>query len=66
MSDQAQELRKLMMGAERADSEQSAPQIIVFTGGKGGVGTTTLCVHVAVALARRGERVVLLDANGVH
>lgn len=36
---------------------------IVFTSGKGGVGKSTVAVNVAVALARSGTRVGLLDAD---
>ena len=36
---------------------------IVLTSGKGGVGKTTVAVHLAASLAKRGERVVLLDAD---
>ena len=35
----------------------------MLSGGKGGVGVTTLAVNLAVALAVRGRRVVLVDAN---
>jgi flagellar biosynthesis protein FlhG len=36
---------------------------IAITSGKGGVGKTQLSANLAVALARRGQRVLLLDAD---
>ena len=36
---------------------------IVITSGKGGVGKTTICVNLGIALARQGLRVMLLDVD---
>lgn len=38
-------------------------QVITITSGKGGVGKTTATANLGVALARRGQRVVCLDAD---
>jgi len=38
-------------------------RVIAVTGGKGGVGKTSVAVNLATALARRGRRVVLLDGD---
>ncbi|MDF1563815.1 MAG: P-loop NTPase [Deltaproteobacteria bacterium] len=39
------------------------PTVWAVGGGKGGVGKTLFSVNLAVAMARRGERVVLVDAD---
>ncbi len=41
----------------------ASPEIIVIGGGKGGVGKTCFSVNTAVEIARRGWRVILLDAD---
>ncbi len=38
-------------------------QVIAVTGGKGGVGKTSVSINLAVALAQLGRRVALLDAD---
>ncbi len=38
-------------------------RIITVTSGKGGVGKTTVAANLGVALAQRGRRVVLIDAD---
>ena len=38
-------------------------QVIAVTGGKGGVGKTSVSVNLATALAATGKRVVLLDGD---
>jgi MinD-like ATPase involved in chromosome partitioning or flagellar assembly len=64
MLDQAKQLRQLMRDTRhlRVDAI-AAPQRIVVTGAKGGVGATTLAVQLAAELARRGRQVVLIDAD---
>lgn len=45
-------------------SQQKRPvQVIAVTGGKGGVGKTSVSVNISLALADLGRRVVLLDAD---
>jgi chromosome partitioning protein len=39
------------------------PHVIAVLNQKGGVGKTTLTVHLATAMARRGEKVLLIDAD---
>lgn len=38
-------------------------QVIAVTGGKGGVGKTTIAVNLATVLAQSGKRVLLLDGD---
>ena len=42
---------------------QMSPQMIVFGGAKGGVGRSSLCALVGLALAKRGQRTLLIDLN---
>lgn len=65
MPDQATELRQLVQRAAREQLRERgpAPRLVVISGGKGGVGVTTLAVNLSVALAAQGARVVLVDAD---
>lgn len=40
-----------------------AAKLVVIAGGKGGVGTTTIALNLAVVLAQRGQRTALVDAD---
>lgn len=40
-----------------------AARVITITSGKGGVGKTTIVANLGVALAMRGQRVVVIDAD---
>ncbi|AKO52514.1 ATPase [Marinobacter psychrophilus] len=39
------------------------PRVIAVTGGKGGVGKTSVAINLALALTREGHRVLLLDGD---
>ena len=77
MSDQADGLRELVRArsgtAALAEPEREPPprpllspakaRSLVFTSGKGGVGTSNLALNLAIALGELGQRVVLVDAD---
>ena len=47
----------------KGDDTAVSARKIVFTSGKGGVGKTTTTANVGAALAKRGHRVILVDAD---
>lgn len=61
--DQAARLRELVALAAPAHAVGSSCSIIAVTSGKGGVGKTNVSVNLAAALAARGLRVALVDAD---
>jgi len=76
MEDQAEKLREIMKrkkdGTPSAKSVSSAKsnvkqaekaRIITVTSGKGGVGKTNLSVNMALAFARLGKKVIVMDAD---
>jgi flagellar biosynthesis protein FlhG len=65
MHDQADDLRQLarQTALERPLAGSRGPWQIAVAGAKGGVGATTMAVNLAVALARQGNRTILVDAN---
>ncbi len=75
MSDQADSLRQLFRPREGPTALIDAPSTtlahpspptarsLVFTSGKGGVGTSNLALNTAIALGEYGQRVVLVDAD---
>lgn len=77
MEDQAQALREIMgtrqerdanpvpagTQAQRAPEQARRTRIIAVASGKGGVGKTNLSVNLAIAYARLGRRVVVMDAD---
>lgn len=49
--------------ARAAKKPAGTPPLVLFTGGKGGVGKSLLAANAAVALASRGHRVLLADLD---
>ncbi len=49
--------------SEAASSHRQRARITAVTSGKGGVGKTFVSANLAAALAQRGERVLVLDAD---
>lgn len=64
MSDQADSLRELVRTTVQAHPalEPGVP-LIVLSGGRRGVGTSTLSLQLAKEIAQLGKRAVLIDAN---
>lgn len=72
--DQASRLRELVHAMSGTATPADAPgragskaartcPVLAITSGKGGVGKTTLAVNLSIALAQRGVRTTLLDAD---
>ena len=61
MADQAETLREIMK--TRNVPERSGTRIIAVASGKGGVGKTNISTNIALAYAKLGKRVVLMDAD---
>ncbi len=58
MTDQANELRKL------AGLPCTKPvRVITVTSGKGGVGKSSVALNMAIALSRKGHRVLIIDSD---
>ncbi len=63
LHDQAQTLRRLVQQSSASPDAQVGPSLVAVAGAKGGVGTTTIAVNLAAALALAGKRTVLVDAD---
>lgn len=53
----------MISGTRDGPPEQTAPRLIPFGGGKGGVGKTFVAANLATTLAKAGHRVVAVDGD---
>ena len=64
---QANTLEKIMANKSRRPVTgrlgQSSPRVIAVTSGKGGVGKTNITTNLAYSLAKKGKKVVVMDAD---
>jgi flagellar biosynthesis protein FlhG len=58
MTDQASELRKLAV-----EQNLKPSRVITVTGGKGGVGKSSVALNIAISLSRKGHRVLIIDTD---
>ena len=64
MTDQASALRKMMVGRLGSEpSGKSSCEVISVTSGKGGVGKSNISMNLSIALAKKGFKVLILDAD---
>ncbi len=69
MNDQAEKLRNIVknkkenINSEVEGQSKNAARVIAVTSGKGGVGKTNITVNLAIALSKKGLRVVILDVD---
>ncbi|MCL2809581.1 MAG: MinD/ParA family protein [Treponema sp.] len=75
MEDQAEKLREIMKrkkdstnvskttSSVKSNVKADKARIITVTSGKGGVGKTNLSVNMALAFARLGKKVIVMDAD---
>lgn len=65
MNDQASALRQIVKNIkqQRTRAPDGGARVVTVTSGKGGVGKTNFTVNFAIALSKKGLRVLIVDAD---
>ena len=67
LSDQAETLRSLQEQlVDHSPTElgdRTPPRVFTITSGKGGVGKTAVVANMAMALAKQGKKILIIDAD---
>jgi flagellar biosynthesis protein FlhG len=61
MTDQAEQLREIMRSKSNGGNQKT--RIIAVASGKGGVGKTNMSINLALAYAKIGKKVIVMDAD---
>lgn len=61
MTDQAEQLREIMRSKSNGGAQKT--RIIAVASGKGGVGKTNISINLALAYAKLGKKVIVMDAD---
>lgn len=62
-ADQANTLREMMDRVERFGGQTKPTRVVSVTSGKGGVGKSSVVANLAIAAAKKGQKVLLLDGD---
>jgi flagellar biosynthesis protein FlhG len=61
--DQAETLRRHQLSNPRIESGGRLTRVVAITSGKGGVGKTAVVANIAIALAKKGLKILVIDAD---
>lgn len=55
--------KETLISQEQQDSSSAGPRVICISSGKGGVGKSNFTLNLALAIRKKGKRVIVIDAD---